>query len=131
MTEITNQPVVTQSKKNGTITTAPIVEGVTLTQTLTRLVYFLFGILEVLLVFRLIFKFAGASTASAFVRTIYSITSMFIYPFEGIFRRVVSQGVEASSILEPSTLVAIVVYALVAWGIVQLVIVLSRQEEQA
>lgn len=114
-----------------TITVPPVVEGVTATQTTTKLIYFIFGILEVLLSFRLIFKLAGASMASAFVQFIYSVTAIFIYPFEGIFRRVTADGVETKSILEPSVLVAIVVYALLAWGIVKLVVVLSRQEDNS
>lgn len=85
MIENTNQRVITQEKKGETITKAPVVEGVTNTQTLTKLIYFMFGILEVLLSFRLILKLTGASSSSGFVRLIYGITGIFILPFEGIF----------------------------------------------
>ncbi|OGM09875.1 hypothetical protein A2W13_01055 [Candidatus Woesebacteria bacterium RBG_16_36_11] len=94
------------------------------------LIYFLFGILEVLLVFRLIFKLMGASNSSAFVGLIYSITGIFILPFEGIFRRGFTQGLETTSVLEPSTLVAIIVYAVLAWGIVKLVRIFSGERQQ-
>lgn len=47
----------------------------------------------------------------------------------GIFRAAVSQGVETTAVLEPATLVAIVVYAVLAWGIAQLVMILSRKTQ--
>ncbi len=92
--------------------------------TVAYLVYFFFGLLEVLLGFRLAFKLTGANPISGFVRFIYSFTQPFILPFEGIFRRGYTQGVETTSVLEPSTLVAMVVYALIAWGIVKFVAIL-------
>lgn len=82
-----------------------------------------------LLAFRLVLKITGASLTSAFVGLIYGLTGIFILPFEGIFRRGYAQGVETTSILEPSTLVAIVVYAVLAWGIVKLIRVLSGEKQ--
>ncbi len=98
-------------------------------QTTEYLVYFFFGVLEILLTFRLVLKMMGASSLSSFVRLIYGITGVFILPFEGIFRRWFAQGVETTSILEPSTLVAIVVYTILAWGIVRLVRIMSGEEQ--
>lgn len=98
-------------------------------QTVEYIIYFLLGILEVLLAFRLIFKLTGASLSSAFVSLIYSLTGIFILPFEGIFRRGYTQGIETTSVLEPSTLVAIVVYAVLAWGIVKLARILSGKQQ--
>lgn len=95
------------------------------TQTAEYLIYFIFGFLEVLLAFRLILKLAGASTASGFVNLIYGITGLFILPFEGIFRRTVA----STSVLEPATLVALIVYALLAWGIVKLVRISSGEKQ--
>jgi hypothetical protein len=43
--------------------------------------------------------------------------------------KAVAQGIETASVLEPSTLVALVVYAILAWGIVMLVRLLSREQE--
>ena len=95
------------------------------------LIYFFFGVLEVLLTFRLVLKLMGASMSSSFVSMIYSLTGIFILPFEGIFRRGFTQGIETTSVLEPSTLVAIIVYVLLAWGIVKLIGVLSGNKQQA
>lgn len=100
-------------------------------QTVEYIVYFLFGLLEILLAFRLVFKLAGASLSSGFVTFIYSVTRIFIIPFEGIFRRGFTEGIETTSVLEPSTLVAIAVYILLAWGIVKLIRVLSREKQES
>jgi len=89
----------------------------------------LFGALEVLLAFRLVLKLMGASLASAFVGLIYGLSGIFILPFEGIFRRWFSQGVETTSVLEPSTIVAIIVYAVLAWGIVKLARIFSGEKQ--
>lgn len=99
------------------------------TQKTEYLIYYAFGALEILLAFRMILKLMGASTASGFVRIMYSLTSIFILPFEGIFRRGFAQGVETTSVLEPATLVALIVYAVVAWGIVKLVRISSGEQQ--
>ena len=108
---------------------APVEREVTGFQTIEYLVYFFFGVLEILLVFRLILKLMGASIASAFVGLIYGLTGIFIAPFEGIFHRGFAPGVETTSVLEPSTLVAIIVYAVLAWGIVKLVRIFSGAKQ--
>lgn len=83
--------------------------------------YFFFGTLEIFLVFRLILKVMGASMANAFVGLVYGLSGIFVLPFEGIFRRGFNQGIETTSILEPSVIVAILVYAVLAWGIIKLI----------
>lgn len=128
MTEIIKETV-TASNDSNAVKVTPVEDKVTSTQTTGRVVYYIFGILEVLLAFRLVFKLAGASQGSYFVSFIYTITRIFILPFEGIFRRGVSQGVETTSVLEPSTIVALIVYTLLAWGIVKLIRVFSRERQ--
>ena len=127
MTEIVKETITTNTNENAN--KAPVNREVSGTETVERIIYFLFGAVEILLVFRLILKFAGASLGSAFVRTIYSVTNIFVWPFEGIFSRGVSQGLETVSILEPSTIVAIIVYVVLAWGIVKLVRISSGERE--
>jgi uncharacterized protein YggT (Ycf19 family) len=106
-----------------TINVAPVKVEATNSQTLQYLVYFLFGALEILLAFRFILKLTGANSYNSFVSLVYGITGVFILPFRGIFG--------STGAFEPSTLIAIAVYAIVAWGIVKLLSVLSgeRQEE--
>lgn len=125
MTEIIKETITTNASDRET----PKSSQVSNTKTVEQVIYFLFGTLEVLLVFRLIFKLAGASFGSAFVQMIYGLTGIFIWPFEGIFRRGLSQGLETTSVLEPSTIVAIIAYAILAWGIVKLVRISSGEKE--
>lgn len=100
------------------------------TQQIEYIVYYLLGALEVILLFRLILKVMGASTASGFVRMIYTLSAIFVMPFEGIFQRGVTQGLETVAVFEPATVVAIVVYALIAWGIVKLIRISSGEKQE-
>ena len=86
-----------------------------------KIVYYILGVLEVLFAFRLVFKLLGANPQSPFVSFIYTVSQAFLSPFSGIFRSAVTKGLEAQSVLEPMTLIAMVVYAIVAWGIVKLI----------
>lgn len=88
--------------------------------------YFL-GALEVLFALRLGFKILGANTESVFISIIYSTTDVFLAPFKGIFRAAVTQGLETESVLEPSLIIAMIVYPLIAWGIDRLIDVLSNR----
>lgn len=98
-------------------------------QTIEYTIYFLFGALDIALISRLVLKVLGASTASEFVRLVYVLTGVFVAPFQGIFHRGISPGIETASILEPATIVAIVVYAVLAWGIVKLVRIFSGEQQ--
>ena len=129
MTEIIKETITTQENNVSPNMNTPIKREASNSQTIEYLIYFLFGILEILLAFRLVFKLIGASLSSTFVSLIYGITGVFILPFEGIFRRWFTQGVETTSVFEPSTLVAIIVFAVVAWGIVKLVRIFSGEKQ--
>ena len=130
MAEITKETVTTQGNTSSSENnSAP--RKATSYQTIEYLIYFLFGALEVLLVFRLILKLTGAGTSSVFVNLIYGITGIFILPFEGIFRSGFGKGAETTSVFEPATLVSIIVYAVVAVGIVKLVRILSGKQQPA
>jgi len=97
--------------------------------TAKRVVYYILGILEVLLAFRLMFKLLGANPNSGFVSLIYSISQVFLVPFTAIFRSAAAQGIETKAFLEPSTIIAMIVYALIAWGIVKLIIIMRAHDK--
>lgn len=97
--------------------------------TAKRVIYYVLGLLEILLAFRFVFKLLGANPGSGFVSFIYSITQIVLAPFTAIFRPAVTQGIETKAVLEPSTLIAMVVYALIAWGIVKLIMTLNERKE--
>ena len=131
MAEVIKETVKTQDNDTNPVVVSQVQTKATSSQTVEYLIYFFFGALEILLAFRLVLKLTGASMASAFVGLIYGLTGIFILPFEGIFRRGFAQGIETTSVLEPSTLVAIIVYGFLAWGIIKLLRILSGKQEQA
>lgn len=94
-------------------------------QSLIYIIYFLFGALEILLAFRLIFRLAGANPSSTFVSFVYALSDLFVWPFTGIFGTATARGAETTAVFEPATIVAIVVYAVLAWGFARLVVIMS------
>jgi len=50
-------------------------------------------------------------------------------PFEGMFRKLTAQGIETTSVFEPSTAVAIAIYGVIAVGIVKLIRISSGEEQ--
>lgn len=93
-------------------------------------ILYVLGIIEVLLAFRFILKLLGANIASGFVGFIYTLSSILIAPFSGIFRSYTSPGLVSRSVFEPSTIVAFIVYAIAAWGIVKLVKIKALREDE-
>ncbi|HYX50323.1 MAG TPA: hypothetical protein VE843_11305 [Ktedonobacteraceae bacterium] len=83
---------------------------------IARIVYFVLGVVEVILLLRLIFRLLGANQSSDFVMFLYNLSHVFVGPFNGIF----NDQALGRSVFEISTLVAMIVYALIAWGIVSL-----------
>lgn len=86
-----------------------------------HIVYYILGAIEILLLFRLIFKMTGANPATGFVTFIYSISNFFVAPFKAIFDTATAPGAETTAVFEPSALIAMAVYAVVAFGIVKLI----------
>jgi hypothetical protein len=129
MAEIIKETTTTQNQGPKAAVTTETKRIATSSQTFEYLVYFFFGALEILLAFRLILKLTGANISNAFVGLIYGLTGIFTLPFEGIFHRGFAQGIETTSVFEPSTLVALIVYAVLAWGIVKLIRIFSGEQQ--
>ena len=131
MTEITKEVITTNESGNKRpVVATPVKIEASNKETIEYLIYFFFGFIEILLAFRLVLKLTGASVASTFVRFIYGLTGIFTLPFEGIFRRGYSQGVETTSVLEPAVIVAIIVYIILAWGIVKLLRISTGEKQE-
>ena len=82
-----------------------------------RIVWLVTAVVDVLLAMRFIFKLLGASTQSAFVALLYGLTAPLAAPFQGMF----GSPAQAGSVLEPASLVALIIYALIGWAIVSLI----------
>lgn len=82
---------------------------------ITRLIWTVLALLEVMLGLRFLLKLIGANAASGFGGFVYGITGLFVTPFVGL----VSTWTSGDSVLEVNTLVAMAIYALLFWGIVR------------
>src|SRR5437868_4925477 len=85
--------------------------------TFANLVYLIAGIIDALLAFRFVLMLLGANAANGFTNFIYTVTRPLVAPFLGIFNSTARFGI---SRFEFETLIAIVVYAFIAWIIVSL-----------
>jgi uncharacterized protein YggT (Ycf19 family) len=79
----------------------------------TQLVWLLFGILEALIALRIGLKLIGANASSPIAGFIYGVTSLFLAPFEGLTGTPSAGGF----VLEISSVIAMLVYALIAWAL--------------
>jgi len=103
-----------QTKRVNTETTA---SGATVA---SNVVWFIYGIIAILLAMRFAFKLLGANPSNAFISFIYSISGILSAPFDTIFGVRANTVGQVQAVFEPSILVAIAVYGLIAWGIVKL-----------
>lgn len=79
-----------------------------------KIVYLIYGILAGLLGIRIILSLLGANRSNAFADIIYTITGPFVAPFRGLFNIDTTYGV---SRIDMESIVAIIVYGLIAWVI--------------
>ena len=82
----------------------------------TQIVWYVFSVVEALLLLRFFLKLIGANPGAGFSDFIYSIT----YPLVAPFLYVANSPQIAGAVFEWTTLLALFVYWLVAWGIVKL-----------
>jgi hypothetical protein len=80
-------------------------------------VWFIVGAVDIFVAARFLGKLFGASAHSAFVNFIYSVSGPMVAPFTGIFGDTGSR----TNTFETASLVAIVVYAVIGWGLVVLI----------
>jgi YggT family protein len=83
----------------------------------TQLVWLLLGILEAFLAVRFVLKLIAANPANPFAVFIYGFTNLFLFPFAGLTATPAAGGM----VLEISTLIAMLVYGLIGWGIERLI----------
>lgn len=82
----------------------------------TQVVWYVAGLVETLLGLRFILKLIGANSSAGFVDAVYTITQPLISPFNGIVRNTSISG----SVFDWNTLIAMLVYWLLAWAIIRL-----------
>lgn len=124
MVDVKQERVVTQevSPVNGvggeTVSTSREERSVPGVVKVKNAVWLIAGIIIALLAARFVLRLTGANPGNTFTSIVYAVSGFFSMPFDTMFG---AEAIPASgavqSVFEPSILVAIAVYAVVAWGI--------------
>jgi hypothetical protein len=88
-------------------------EGRIFTFKVIQLIWLLLGILEVLIALRIGLQLIGANPVNPIVAFIYGFTFLFLFPFAGM----IASPSSGSTVLELSSVFAMLVYALIAWAV--------------
>jgi len=83
----------------------------------TQLIWLFLGILEIMLMLRFALKLMAANPESPIAVFIYGFTALFLLPFAGLTAAPSVGGM----VLEIGTIIAMAVYALIAWAIERVV----------
>ena len=78
-----------------------------------QVVWLLFGILMGMIAMRIGLKLIGANPENLIVTMIYGFTDLFLFPFAGL----VNSPTTGKIVFELSSLFAILIYGLIAWGL--------------
>ncbi len=93
---------------------------------LYQVIWYILGVVEIILASRILLKLIGANLNSGFTSLIYSISAPFASPFRGVLGTTVNE----TNVIEWSTIIAMAVYAVVAFGLVKLVQLIKPTTEQ-
>lgn len=97
------------------------------TYQITGILWLMFGALEGLLGLRLILKLLAANPSNPFAQLIYGLSDLFVWPFVGLTVTPSAAGI----VVEIHTIIAMVVYAILAWLVISLVrVLLYRRTER-
>jgi hypothetical protein len=86
----------------------------------TQFIWLLFGGLEALIGIRVILMLIGANPGTPFTAFVYQLSELFLWPF----RNIVANPAFGNSVLEITSMIAMIVYPLIGWAIVRLIWVL-------
>lgn len=107
--------------KQSTVTRSVKTPGVILAQ---RIIWFIVGLVNVLIATRFVLLALGANPSAGFVDFIYGVTNVLVAPFVGIF----GEPVYGRFMFDWSSVVAIIVYSLIALGIVKLLTLANPED---
>ena len=114
------EPVVQSSVVSETVRSSP--SGAEIAR---RAVVVVFGIVQALIVIRIVLLLADANQANQLVRFIYDTSAFFIGPFEGILRtNAISAG---ASVLDIAALVALIGWTILEFLVLALVGIARRE----
>ncbi len=109
---------------------APAQRRRTWPRTVGRIVAFLFGVLQALLIIRIILLLLIANPDNEIVKAILTVTEPFVEPFRGMFQLDEISG-DRGSVLDIAAVVALVAWSLIETLILSLLRVFSRPSARA
>ena len=86
----------------------------------TQLIWLMIGLLEAAIALRVVFKLIAVNAANPFAAFLYSVTDLFVAPFASLIGAPAAGGM----VLEISSIIAMIVYFLIAWALERIVYVL-------
>lgn len=92
-------------------TTKPLYRG-------TQIIWYIVGLINILLGVRFLLKFLSANPNAGFTQLVYTVTEPLIVPFARVF----GTSFVEDNVFEWTTLLAMVVYVLIGWGITKLLL---------
>ena len=90
-----------------------------------RVVWFVAGVIDIFIAVRFVLLLLGANQGAGLVDFVYGLTGVLVAPFVGIF----GEPTYGRFMFEWSSVLAVAVYTLIAWGIVKLITLTRPQEE--
>ena len=114
----------TEFKEVSTTHHDPSEKGRNTTFKVTQVIWLLLGILESALALRFLFKLIGVNPANPFASILYGFTDLFVAPFASLTGAPAAEGM----VFEFSTLIAMIVYALIFYALERIVFVIFYRE---
>lgn len=111
------QPAPTPAPAPAPVERVSVIEQPSYNFRLAAVVGFIVAVVDIFIAARFLGKLFGASAQSAFVNFIYQVSGPMVAPFTGIFGDTGSR----TNTFETASLVAIVVYAVIGWGLIALI----------
>ncbi len=91
---------------------------------LENLIYFIFGGIALLIALRVLLKAIGANPDNGFTNLIYRLSHLFVAPFASMFDPI---ALGTNAVFEVASVLAIIIYLIVAWLLVRLMILLFNR----
>jgi len=117
VTSETVAPAVEEVDHKHVVTYDPYAERRQIADRLVQATWLVFGIIEGLLAIRFVLLLLGANRANEFAQLVLGASAPFVAPFLGLFTTPAAGG----SVIELNTLVAMLVYLLLAWVVVRII----------
>ena len=92
----------------------------------TRFIWWATGIVEGLIGLRVILRVMAANPGNPFASFVYAITNVFLWPFQTLVANPSSDGI----VLEISSVIAMMVYLVLAWVEIELLWLLMGRERE-